>query len=978
MTEHLDETTAAQLLAGELAADAAERARAHVTACRDCEQFVAELARVEVTADTAPSAPPAGELRRGTTVGRFIVIGRIGAGGMGVVHQAYDPELDRRVALKLLRSSRADDDVRARLLREAQAAARLAHPNVVSVFDIGVYEDGVYLAMEYVDGQTLSAWLRGNHAWEDIVGVFVQAGRGIAAAHEAGVIHRDFKPDNVLIGRDGRARVVDFGLARGADSPAEAVAPAAVLDETPPGARSLSDRLTRTGALLGTPRYMAPEQFTGGEITPATDQFAFCVALYQALYRRAPFDGNHITEIASSVLAGDIAQPATPRGPQRLRRAVVRGLAVDPAQRWPTLPALLRELEAVRGVRRRWTVAAIGALAALVVGAGAFVVASRMRESGASCSAAADKLPAAWNADRKARVHAAFARHTLPYGELAFRGVAERLDAYAADWTAMREEACAATHVHHEQSAQLLDLRVACLDERLAALGALAAALEAADADTVRAAVNAADALPALARCADRAALLAQVPPPDPAIAARVAVVNDQLSRADALDRLGKYAPALAAVTTACAGAEGIAYRPLLARCRLIAGELTDNGTGDHERAAKLLADAEADALATNDPGRASEAAVSMGHVLALQDRYDEVERWIAIADGVGARLAERGDLDAKLAELRGTVALGRGHPAEALPHFERFVAIRERLDPKAGLSVARARITVAHTLTALGHYDQAAQHYQRSLAVIEEVSGKQHPELNPVLEGLGEIAWAQGHPREAIPYFERSLAITRATVPAGHPGLVTSLANAGAVYADSGDDERALAVLEEALRTVPESGRRERGLILTNLVDVYQRRGDHARALATAQEALAIERAFKGDEHADTARAHFNVGDELLSLGRSADAAAEFRTALAIWERTLPADHRYFAIGRAALGDALLRGGDARAAIAPLEAAQSDPRARFLLAEALWTTGRDRARARTLAQTTAEALRKDPAPDRKLLSDIEKWLSTR
>ncbi|MBA2542205.1 MAG: serine/threonine protein kinase, partial [Deltaproteobacteria bacterium] len=296
MTEHLDETTGAQLLAGELPVDEAEAAHRHVASCRDCEEFVAELARVEISSDITRDSKPVfdSELRRGATVGRFLVLGRLGAGGMGVVYAAYDPELDRRVALKLLRGSSREDDVRARLLREAQAAARLSHPNVVSVFDIGVFEGRVYFAMEYVEGVTLAEWLRGDRAWPDIVEMFVQAGRGIAAAHEAGVIHRDFKPENVLVGRDGRARVVDFGLARAADgepTPVPALASSADPDETQPAMRGISDRLTRTGTLLGTPRFMAPEQFAGGEITPSTDQFGFCVALYSALYRTLPFRG---------------------------------------------------------------------------------------------------------------------------------------------------------------------------------------------------------------------------------------------------------------------------------------------------------------------------------------------------------------------------------------------------------------------------------------------------------------------------------------------------------------------------------------------------------------------------------------------------------------------------------------------------------------------------------------------------------------
>ena len=972
--EHVDEGTAAQLLGGELAPAEAERVHAHVAGCRECEQFVAALARVAVSA-TEPRASTT-ELPRGATIGRFIVLERIGAGGMGVVHAAYDPELDRRVALKLLRDP--DGDVRVRLLREAQAAARLSHPNVVSVFDIGVHQDSVYLAMELVDGVTLTEWLRGEHAWQDVVDMFVQAGRGLVAAHDAGIVHRDFKPDNVLVGRDGRPRVVDFGLARAAEDGGAADPEPR---DTRPVAHSFGSRLTRTGAVLGTPRYMAPEQFTGGEITPATDQFGFCVALYQALYGTTPFPGDRVADISTSVLAGVIAPPVATPGPARLRRAIVRGLAVEPAQRHGSLAALLRELERARGARRRRAAIAGGVAAAALLASGAFVLALRLGrgDTEAACGAAGDKVATVWDGERAARLRTAFAKLKLPFGELAARRAIERLDAYAAGWAAMRAEACTATHVEHEQSSQLFDLRVACLDERLAELGALAAAFEAADGETVRHAIEAAGALPPLARCADRAALLAPIRPPDAAIAGRVAAVTAGLAKASTLDGLGKYAAAQAAAERACAGVDALGYAPLVARCRYHVGEFTDRATGDHRRAAQLLTDAIARAIESNDPERAGTAAVQLARVLGLGlEHRDDAERWAQVAEGAATRLSDRSDLDARLADLRGQLAVRAGKPADALPHFERLLALRERSDPKGGVGVANAHVSLGHALTALTRFADAEAHYRRALGVVEELSGANHPNLNPVLDGLGGLQWSQGRPADAIPYFERALAITRASVAPGHPAIVGSLASLAVANADAGNTDRALALLEEAQKSLAPDDRRHRALILTNLVDVHQRRGEHGPALVAAEEALAITRELDGADHPDTAQAQFNLGDALLSNKRAREAVAAIRAALAIWERTLPAGHRYFTIARTALGDALWHAGDPRGAIAPLEAAQADPRARFMLAEVLWSTRGDRKRARTLAATTAAELRKDPAADRTLLAEIEKWLAAR
>jgi tetratricopeptide (TPR) repeat protein len=989
----LDETTAARLLAGELEPEAAELAHRHAATCLDCQQFVAELARacVETMQSTVQPevAAAGGELRRGAMVGRFLVLGRIGAGGMGVVHAAYDPDLDRRVALKLLRgepSAAHRGDSRARLLREAQAAARLSHPNVVSVFDLGTFEDCVYLAMEYVDGVTLTEWLRGDHGWEQVVDVFVQAGRGIAAAHEAGVIHRDFKPDNVLIGRDGRARVVDFGLARaaGAEPTPAPLATDRDPDETQPASHAIAARLTQTGALLGTPRYMAPEQFAGGEITPNTDQFGFCVALYHALYRTPPFRGDRISEIASHVIAGEIQPGAELRGPAELRRALVRGLAVDPARRHPSMNALLGELERARSTRRRWYVGS--ALVAAVLAGGLALIVMTGDDVVPPCSGAASKVRAAWNADRAARARGAFTGHALPYGEAAWRTVEARLDRYANAWEAMRTEACEATHVDHEQSELLLDLRIACLDDRLAELTAFVGALETADADTARRSIQATDRLPALAPCADRAALAAPIRPPDAAIATQVAAVNRELAPVAALQRLGKVRPALDAAERVCTRTDALAYAPLTARCRYVVAKLVDQATGDQARTVELLTEAITAAIAGNDQRLTADAAVVLASVLGDKlGQFDEAERWARLAESAGAKLADRQDLAARLAQVRGLVAARRGRWPDALTRFEQLLALREQLEP-GGLAAANAHVSVGHALVALGRDQDAEPHYRRALAVTEEVSGTTHPDLLPILDGLGQLQWSLGRHAAAVQHLERGLAITRATVASDHPSAIIALANLGAVLSNAGELDRALVHLEEARTTVRATDRRELGLVLTNLVLVHQLRGDHERASAMAEQALVVERETKGDDHTDTGRAYFNLGDTQLSRGRRREAVESLRKALAIWERSLPAEHPLLTTGRTALGDALVQAGDPRAAIPLLarvvavhEAKQEVlelARARFLLARASWSV--DRPRSLALAKAALDALQPTEPQHAATLAEVKQWLAAR
>ena len=310
------------------------------------------------------------EIHHGSKIGRFVVVGTLGSGGMGVVYAAHDRELDRHVALKVLRDSAVTDEERTRMLREGQAMARVTHPNVITVHEVGAEGDLVFLAEELLDGGTLGDWLEHRHTQAEIVEKFVAAGRGLAAAHAAGLVHRDFKPDNVLLGKDGRVRVADFGLARalGGDDPAvtRANRPA------PDSSTSPMSQLTRTGAVMGTPMFMAPEQHLGERADERSDQFAFCVALYHALYADFPFPGKTSVALADAVIEGRMNR--VPRGrhvPARLRAVVMRGLANKPGARFPSMTALLAELTRPPGHAARNAGIAIGVVAlagAAVVG----------------------------------------------------------------------------------------------------------------------------------------------------------------------------------------------------------------------------------------------------------------------------------------------------------------------------------------------------------------------------------------------------------------------------------------------------------------------------------------------------------------------------------------------------------------------------------------------------------------------------------
>lgn len=367
----------------------------HIDACPACRRIVAEIARAAdadgraVRSDSAPSAagattPTPEYLASGTAVGRYVVLELIGTGAMGAVYRARDPELGRRVALKLVRPERhqrGSTNPQARLLREAQAIARVSHPNVIAIYDVGTCGNAVFLAMELVEGGTLRDWLRGaRRSWREVLEMFRRAGAGLAAAHAAGLVHRDFKPDNVLVGADGRVRVTDFGLARAATDPHRDTES----DDAPP--QSLAAAMTETGAIVGTLAYMAPEQMAHGVADASSDLFSFCVAFYEALYGERPFAGGTATELYGAASHGRIQLAARgARVPAWLRRSVLRGLCADRCDRPAGVTALLADIDRRQRRHRGMLLAATAGALLTVTG----LVALDVREDASTAAAEA-------------------------------------------------------------------------------------------------------------------------------------------------------------------------------------------------------------------------------------------------------------------------------------------------------------------------------------------------------------------------------------------------------------------------------------------------------------------------------------------------------------------------------------------------------------------------------------------------------------
>src|SRR4051812_22512551 len=512
---------------------------------------------------TLPDSVPA-TLARGAGIGRYIVLAMVGRGGMGEVYAAYDPELDRKVAVKLLRVKPGNGvtltEGRARTLREAQAIARLSHPNVVVAYDVGTFEDKVFIAMEYVEGNTVTYWLQvQQRSWRDIVKVFMDAGRGLAAAHEKGLIHRDFKTDNVMVSRDRHVRVMDFGLARQVqEKSAPAPAPAAVAGPASTGSRSTGSgvvpplpfriltagsgasndgpptlvvttdpsapiplegrtssgmfdaRLTRTGALMGTPAYMAPEQFLGTPTDARSDQFSFCISLYEALYGERPFEGSTMSTLTANVVQGNVREaPAGSKIPLWVRKVLLRGLMPRAKDRWPSMEALLEALAKDPNVQRRKWLAAAGGV--MLIGGMFLAGRALIGDQSQVCSGGPPKLAGIWDLQRPgepeparhAQIRNAFMATGKSYAPDVFATVNRTLTTYAQNWANMYRDACEATEVRREQSAEVLDLRMSCLTERLGGVKALTDVFTDASGEVVENAVTATNSLASLDRCAD-------------------------------------------------------------------------------------------------------------------------------------------------------------------------------------------------------------------------------------------------------------------------------------------------------------------------------------------------------------------------------------------------------------------------------------------------------------------------------------------
>jgi tetratricopeptide (TPR) repeat protein/predicted Ser/Thr protein kinase len=832
-----DDDALAELLASPSSDVVRAELLAHLDECETCRTLVADAVSLDNAGDI--------ELGRGDTVGRYVIERVIGTGAMGVVYAARDPQLARDVALKVLRPGIADRDA---LLREARTLARVSHPAVVAIHDASTDDGRLVIAMELVDGVTLRSWLAvRRRTWAELREVFVQAARGLIAAHQTGVIHRDIKPDNILVARDGRVRVTDFGLARTA---------------------------TDARVIAGTPAYMSPEQAAGRDVDARSDLYSLCVVVFEALFERRPAPDENI--------------PTTRRDlPAAMRVALAAGLRADRDDRPAGLEQLVRAMEPRR--RPAWIAAAAAAALAVIV---TLVARSHAPEP---CSDAASAWGDVWHDRDRAAVRAAFAATKLPSAEAAFANVDARLDAYRRRWIETHHATCLAT-VHGEQSAALLDRRMACLATRKKEVASVAALLATADRELVDRAGDQVIRVSPPSSCTDPAA--GELAPPPPGVAARSQLdqLDAQAATARAQQEAGRSAACLATLAPTIEPARTLGYQPLLAR-------LLYTRARCEAEDAKVIEDLDASAAA------------------AIAGHDDETLAWAWI----------------RMIYVEGWVH----HDFTKSAHWERYAQAL-----LARGTVSNPRVTLgfynnaALALQAQGRMDEAREMQARRRTLVVAAEGPTSTSLTAIEEAIGNTYLDEWRFTEALEHYRGAESMIDPALPSIAARL-TLLQNEAAALRGVGRSRDALALFPQIFSLLADKDPAGDDSFARALyADALRDAGDATRALAEHVRAATTCERFLGEHAYRCARAWEGEGRDLLALGRTDDAIQPLEHALA-------------------LGD-------------------DEPDAAFVLAQAL--LHRDRARARTLAATSAARMRELVSKhhaDHARLDEIEAWQRT-
>ncbi|MCH9683844.1 MAG: serine/threonine-protein kinase [Deltaproteobacteria bacterium] len=838
-----------------------------------------------------------GEPQR-VSVGRFRIREPLGRGGMGIVYAAEDPVLERRVAVKLLRLERhGPREAAQRMIREGRAMAQLDHPGVLRVFEVGRSGDRVYVVMELATGGTLDAWLgRERRHVDEVLDRLLEAGLGLEAAHERGLVHRDFKPQNVFIRSDGSACVGDFSLVRGVElgeTVAEPLADAGTSSPTAvPGA---DDPGAVTSAFGGTPGYMSPEQLAGGPIDARADQYAFCVTLWEALLAAGPkLAGARAAEQREAgVVPKAHAGAAVPRP---LRSLLERGLAADPDERFEDMGQLLDRLRAYRTRRRRWRRRTTGGLAILGVGAELVLASGGISVGAPVCSGAASRVGDVWNEAGAMEVRRSFGGTAIEGAEHAADRVVARLDDYATAWATEYRERCKDTRQRGLRSEYQFSSAAVCLSDQLLAMEAVVDRLTTADAATVEHALPSVFSLGDPRRCGDLGWLRGrakQAAAPTEQLA-RVQRLGAELHRIRAALWTGHGESALPWAQAVATRAARLDHSPLRADATYVLGSI-ERRLRRAESAAEHFEQSYFAAALIDDQHRACAAAAELVDVVGvwLSDR-PRGQTWAKLARVAHAR----GPTRACAVRLQHSTANFLNEQArydEALAALEDAFAEAEAEDDGDARHYLRIRLLLLRAQAELGLARAEAAEASTRLAIDEATAlfGPNHPEVAAVRILLGSALGGGGRLEEARTEFERALAVFEATIAASDPRIAQTLGNLALTLDIATEYQRARALLLRARAIYEQHPTLQRmGFILGSLGNAAFEHGDYVAARDYYVEAVEEFVEVHGNEHPRTARARSNLGSALQELGLFPDAKHQYEQSLDGLAASVGKDH--------------------------------------------------------------------------------------
>ena len=916
---------------------------AHVTGCGDCTARLQRLRLESPTQEgvehhaTPAENSPSVDLKTGDKVGRYVVVGFAGEGGMGRVYKAFDPELNRPVALKLLNvnvPAAVAPDARARLLREAQAMARLGHPNVVAIYDVGTHDDGVFLAMELVDGVTLREWLTTSKSWRQIVEVFHAAGKGLAAAHEAGLVHRDFKPGNVLVARDGQVKVLDFGLARAANAAPLPPLPIPLPIEP---SHSLETPLTREGVVNGTVGYVAPELLRGEPGDARVDQFAFGVSLFEALHGVRPWSGRTMVEFARALQ--QTPAPVAPAGstPAWVDAVALRAIRLEPNDRFESMKRLLSALAADPVLVRRRLLGAVAILAAL--GGIAF---GAVKNSAPQCDPAR-RLDGVWDAPARATLLEVFNAS----GRIGAQDTAERvihqLNTWTAEWVTESTAACNDQRTAKGADQESALLRMVCLERRRGEFSALAGVFASADRTVVDQAVSASKLLLAPSRCREPRKLSGDLTLASPEDRLKADALHARLDVAKARFDSGQFPAAIDAAKKIAEEAAAAHLDSVQAEALNLLGKVQGRSF-QLDEAIKSLTAALASAQTAHAELEVFFASVRLAHVLNLSGKPAEAEKMEKLGE---AALAQLGD-DAL---LRTDLLEAQAGTAARLQRFEAALELRQQ--------VRDAR---------------------------RKLLGDEHPETIASTINLAKTLGDLGRLRESTDFTRLALTTSRQSLGKDHPALIVSSCNLCYFLTEVGEYDEARSNCEEGARLAERiHGEKTplNGWCLANLSNVFAQSGRGKEAVVTADRAVSILSTIHGADHLELAEPLLYRARGLLLLGHFEQADADLRHAMAIAEKNLAADDASLSEYLTTQAFIALGAKRPKDALAPIERALvlrahgfASDRAdsRFALAQALWDSKGDRIRAVEQAKLAVTELEGIPGLTIRKAA-VEQWL---